>query len=91
MRDNFCYSGDAAWSRFAKNFESPWQEYNNKAELLDILEGDELLAMVISRVEIEPKRWLRSRIPALSGKTPLWCLKHNRKNQLKAMLMHMHF
>ncbi|MGC0118609.1 hypothetical protein [Pseudoalteromonas piscicida] len=89
MSQNFNYLGDDAWKAFASVFAQAWIKFENKERLLSLLNGDELLAMVVSQVSAEPEKWLSSKVPALQGKSPLWCLNHGREKQLKAILMNM--
>ncbi|MBN0989830.1 hypothetical protein [Amphritea pacifica] len=88
MNDNG-YLGDKAWQNFAKLFEKKWSEFERKDELLALVGGDEMLAMVVSQVSLDPEQWLSAKVPALQGKSPIWCVKNGREKQLKAILMNM--
>ena len=82
-------SDNKEWEIFCSFFKKSWLKFDHKKEILDILGGDESLAMVVIQVSDSPEQWLSTRVPALNGKTPLWCLQHGRKNQLKKILMQM--
>ena len=83
------YLGDDAWKCFAGVFKKAWAGYSEKEEILNLLNGNEDLAMVVSQVSTEPKKWLSTKVPALQGKTPLWCINNGKEKQLKAILMNM--
>ena len=87
--NNFGYLGDDAWQNFARLFEKTWKDFGRKNEVLNMVNGDEMLAMVVSQVSSEPEKWLSTKVPALKGKTPVWCLNNGRGNQLRAILMSM--
>jgi hypothetical protein len=83
------YLDDNAWQNFAQLFERQWLKFEHKENILNLVNGDTLLAMVVSQVSAKPETWLETKIPALNGKTPIWCLKNYKDKQLKAILMNM--
>lgn len=80
---------DKSWEIFSELFKGQWSSYSKKTELLELVKGDETLAMVISQVSLEPQKWLFTKVPALKGKTPIWCINNGRKEKLKGILMNL--
>jgi len=80
---------DENWEKFTNLFKVSWLSFHDKDKLLSLVDGDEKLAMVIAQVSSRPEEWLTKKIPALQNKTPLWCLAHARKSELKTILMSM--
>jgi hypothetical protein len=91
MRQEDEYSGDAAFSSFAKLCKKGWRDCGFQSELLAAVGGDQELAMVIYfHLAKEALRWLDRRVPALSGAKPRNCLKDSRRRRrLKECLLRM--
>jgi len=66
------YAGDEAWAKFVEAIRPFWAPCANKAELVQLFEGAEDLAIgayyVAGKHAVE---WAKSPVPALGGRKPL--------------------
>jgi hypothetical protein len=71
------YSGDSVWKTLTRMAEEDyWVNSEYQQELVRELNGHKDIAMVVfARESMQSHLWIKKRIPALEGLTPLKCLE----------------
>ena len=82
------YAGDEVFEKYSNSFNSFWDSFEEKKELLNMLHGDLIIAKPIAyHLNKRFKQWMHSTPPVLEGFSPLECLKTEQgKTKLKTCL-----
>jgi len=84
------YRGDEAWHCFARLFVEEEQDLDARKQVQEIVQDEELAAVIVGLVRHRPLKWLEGEVPALDGRSPRECLEDEAgRRRLKTMLMRM--
>lgn len=85
------YAGNEAFEKYSNCFSSYWDSFEHQEELLNIVEGDLVIAKAIAyHMGSNFRKWMLSRPPVLEGLSPIECMKTEQgKNKLKCCLHRM--
>jgi len=84
------YPGDAAWQRFAAGFLEEERDLEIRERVGEIVQDEDLAAVIVGLVHHRPVRWLQEEVPALGDRSPRSCLEDDTgRKRLKTMLMRM--
>ncbi|HCY85257.1 MAG TPA: hypothetical protein DHV36_09000 [Desulfobacteraceae bacterium] len=85
------YLGDIAFEQFSRIFDKSWQTFSKKDEVLDMVNGDLILAKPISYFYGENFReWFETRAQALEGLSPKMCFEIGLIHRLKSFFYREH-
>ena len=85
------YLGDIAFEQFSRIFDKSWQTFSRKEEVLDMVNGDLILAKPISYFyEDNFREWFETRAPALEGLSPKTCFEIGLTHRLKSFFHREH-
>ncbi len=83
------YPGDAAWSKFSE-YWSAMSSCEDRRALIDLLQDEDLAAVVAGRMGEHATSWVTNEVPALGKRTPVDIVRHsNGRTILRSLLMRM--
>lgn len=85
------YAGDEAFEKYSICFNSFWGNFERQEELLNMVNGDFLIAKPIAyHLGSNFREWMHSRPPVLEGLSPIECMETKQgRNRLKCCLHRM--